>query len=299
MKKILLRLILYGLAAAAAALAVLSFRWYRWNDYSCKIEGEGITVFSDYEKASAADFHRLALTFHRYFDAQILSVPKERMDLKIYLFKDQAAYYNYCRRVRFQKSPFGFYSRRHRLIVINGRMGWMTVFHEMVHYFMHRYGYSLPEPLEEGLAAYFERGMGYVESQGDYLLLFGYLNPVKFLEVQQRAAGSGLTFEDMKSNQYLASTFFVFADRKRAMNNFLEAYLRTQDLNQCCHQAFGMDQAAVERQWTDFIRQTVLGLDYEFWQNISLFFNRGAFEEWLEGYGARWDAEREIYTVNR
>ncbi len=293
------RILLYGLLVAAVIVAIVSFRWYRWQGYTCRLEGDGITVFSDYDSTTASRFHRLCRAFRQHFDRQIWPVPMEEMDLKIYLFKDPTAYDDYCRRVRSAISPFGFYSRRHRLIVVNGRMGWLTVFHEMVHYFAHSRGYRLSEYLEEGLATYFERCLGYVESENDFQLFFGYLNPIRFQEVRDWAYRSCLTFADMRTNQYLAGTFFVFADRRRALDRFLKSYIQTQDLDSACHQAFDAERTEVERQWNDFIKETVLGLDYGFWQDIGIFLSRQGFEEFLEDRGARWDQESEIFTVNR
>ncbi len=201
--------------------------------------------------------------------------------------------------MRAGNSPFGFYFRRHRLIIINGTMGFTTILHEMVHYFLHQGGYRLPEWLEEGLAAYFERGMGYYQSDADFLMLFGYLNPVRFQEVQSLAYEKGLSFEAMASSQQLAGTFFVFADRRKAMKIFLRSYLATQDLEESCRQAFGAGREAIEREWTDFVRTTVLGLDFEFWQKAAFFNSRQGFEEWLDSQGARWDPEKEVYTTNR
>lgn len=295
----MLRIGLYGLLAAAAAATVLSLRWHRWSGYTCRVEGGGITIYSDYDQTTVSKLHGFARAFRRHFDAAVLPLPRDEKGLRIYLFKSQPAYLDYCRRVRAGNMPFGFYSRRHRLIAINGTMGFTTILHEMVHHFMHQAGYRLPEWLEEGLAAYFERGMGYYQSDSDFLLLFGYLNPVRFQEVQALAYERGLDFDDMASSQQLAGTFFVFADRRKAMGRFLQSYSSTQDLEESCLAAFGTGRGQTEKEWTDFVRNTVLGLDFEFWKQAMFFYDRERFEEWLDSQGARWDQVNEVYTTNR
>lgn len=297
--KVLPRVALYGLLAAAAAATLFALRWHRWSGYTCRVGGDGIEIYSDYDRATVTMLHGFARAFRGHFDSSVIPLPPDRKGLRIYLFKSQPAYYDYCRRVRAGGSPFGFYSRRHRLIAINGTMGFATIMHEMVHHFMHQAGVRMPEWLEEGLASYYERGMGYYQSDNDCLMLFGYLNPIRFQEVQSLAYERGLTFKAMASNQQLAGTFFVFADRRKAMGSFLRCYLATGDLEESCRQAFGTGREATEREWTDFVRTTVLGLDFEFWQKAAFFGSRKGFEEWLDSQGARWDPGKEVYMANR
>jgi len=176
--------------------------------------------------------------------------------------------------------------------------GYGTILHEMVHHLIHQGNYRLPLWLEEGLAAYHERGMGYISPSGENLMLFGYLHPVKYQDLQAESFTREMTFADMEQNQHTASTFFVFADRRRAINKFLQAYLDTRNLEAACRQAFGCGADSVQKLWTAWLRSQVLGKDFEFWQRCQFFVSRDDFQNYLDYYGARWDGEYEIYTAN-
>jgi len=298
MKKFVLRFLLYGLLALAAAVAIVSRRWFEWHGYRTKAAQSGITVYSDLDPVSVRGLLGLCQAFREYFNSAVLPVPPGKLD--VYLFKHQKDYYGYCKRVRATtNSPFGFYSRRHRLIVINGEMGTGTVLHELVHHFMHTGQYDLPPWLEEGVASYFERGLGYYEGPAKLRLLFGYLNPVRFQEVQASALANELSFASMMRSQQTASTFFVYADRCRALHAFLEAYLATKDMDKSCRLALGIDAATAERHWVEWVRTQVLGFDFEFWQRTQIYATEAEFDQLLGFYGARWDDSLEIYTANQ
>lgn len=298
-KKIIGRILLYSILALAAGLTVFSFSWYRWQGYKYHFQNRGIEVYSDCDSSTTKTVLDLCVSFREYFHQYILPVRSDLGGLKLYYFNDQRDYYNYCRRVRAVNTPHGFYSRRHRLIVINGPLGgYGTIFHEMVHFLLHRGGYRFPLWLEEGLAAFHERAMGYRTGGHDFLMLFGYLNPVKFKDLQAESYTRQMTFADME-NQHTASTFFVFADRRRVLRKFLEAYLATQDLEASCRQAFGGGTVEVQQQWTDWLRNQFLGLDFEFWMRAQFFDSQESFENFINYYGARWDQDNEVFTTNR
>lgn len=297
MKRVLLRTVLYGSLAVAVAAAFFSFRWYRWQGYRTVQQRQGITIYSDMDTATVGKILGLCCVFREYYRSNILPVPEGNAD--VYLFGRQADYLAYCRRIRAGRdTPSGFYSRRHRLIVMHAQTGIGTLFHELSHCFVHQGGHGLALWLEEGLSAYFEKGMGYYERDDDHRLFYGYLNPVKFQEIQLSARSGQLSFAEFERSQHAAGTFMVYADRRRSLRPFLSAYLRTRDLDASCRQAFGAGSAQVERDWASWAAGYVLGFDHEFWRNANYYTTRQGFEDYLARFRARWDDSLEIYTAN-
>jgi hypothetical protein len=82
--------------------------------------------------------------------------PDEIID--IWLLADDASYTEHARRVfgDAPDTPYGFYSREHRAIVINIATGGGTLVHEIVHPFMEANFPTSPPWLDEGLASLFE-----------------------------------------------------------------------------------------------------------------------------------------------
>jgi len=83
--------------------------------------------------------------------------PDETID--IWLFKTKTSYYKNTRTV-FQEdpiSPFGYYSPKHRALIMNIATGGGTLVHEMVHPFMRTNFPTCPTWFDEGLASLFEQ----------------------------------------------------------------------------------------------------------------------------------------------
>lgn len=83
--------------------------------------------------------------------------PEEILD--IWLFRDQASYEQNCEELFGiqPRTPYGFYSRPHRALVMNIATGGGTLVHEIVHPFMERNFPQCPAWFNEGLASLYEQ----------------------------------------------------------------------------------------------------------------------------------------------
>ena len=83
--------------------------------------------------------------------------PAEILD--IWLFKDGASYEKYARELFGEKpsTPFGYYSARHRALIMNISTGGGTLVHELVHPFMRANFPECPVWFNEGLASLYEQ----------------------------------------------------------------------------------------------------------------------------------------------
>lgn len=88
-----------------------------------------------------------------YFSAD----PKEIVD--IWLFKDDASYRKHARLLfnDTPTTPYGYYSHRHRALIMNISTGTGTLVHEMTHAFMAGNFSGCPAWFNEGLASLYEQ----------------------------------------------------------------------------------------------------------------------------------------------
>lgn len=79
--------------------------------------------------------------------------------LDIWLFKDQESYRRYTRELWGQSpdTPFGYYSSRHRALVMNIATGGGTLIHELVHPFMETNFPDCPDWFNEGMGSLYEQ----------------------------------------------------------------------------------------------------------------------------------------------
>jgi len=83
--------------------------------------------------------------------------PKEILD--IWLFKDAASYERHARLIFNDKptTPYGYYSRSHKALIMNIATGGGTLVHEIVHPFMEANFPACPPWLNEGLGSLYEQ----------------------------------------------------------------------------------------------------------------------------------------------
>lgn len=82
-----------------------------------------------------------------------------RKPLTIYLFRDAASYRAHARKLFGEEpgTPFGYYTARHRALVMNIATGGGTLVHEMVHPMLENDFPGVPSWFNEGLASLFEQ----------------------------------------------------------------------------------------------------------------------------------------------
>jgi len=92
--------------------------------------------------------------------------------LDVWLFKDAASYEKYARSIFNDKppTPYGYYSRAHKALIMNISTGGGTLVHEIVHPFIEANFPDCPSWLNEGLGSLYEQC---VEQDGH---IHGYVN---------------------------------------------------------------------------------------------------------------------------
>jgi len=79
--------------------------------------------------------------------------------LDVWLFKDKTSYYGHCKTLFKEKpgTPFGFYSSKHRALIMNIATGGGTLVHEIVHPFVEANFPAAPPWFNEGLGSLYEQ----------------------------------------------------------------------------------------------------------------------------------------------
>lgn len=101
-----------------------------------------------------------------YFDKELPEV------LEIWLFRNKDSYRKYCKDIFHENpsTPYGFYSHKHRALIMNIATGGGTLVHEIVHPYMFVNFPACPAWFNEGLASLYEQAG---ESKGR---IVGYTN---------------------------------------------------------------------------------------------------------------------------
>ncbi|MGQ9573999.1 MAG: C39 family peptidase [Thermoguttaceae bacterium] len=132
-----------------------------------KIPGPGFTihiqhpfvVIGDDPPERVREYSRRTVKWavDRLKEAYFQKDPLEILD--IWLFRDKESYQKHCRLIfnEAPTTPFGFFSRKHRALVMNIATGGGTLVHEIVHPFLGANFPECPAWLNEGLASLYEQ----------------------------------------------------------------------------------------------------------------------------------------------
>lgn len=94
----------------------------------------------------------------RHLKQSVFTKPPEEI-LTIWLFKDAVSYRKYCKALWGEEpdTPYGYYSRTHKVLVMNIATGGGTLVHEIVHPFVQANFSDCPAWFNEGLGTLYEQ----------------------------------------------------------------------------------------------------------------------------------------------
>jgi hypothetical protein len=123
-------------------------------------------VATDMDKSEAPRFTEYTIAkYAADIQRQLFTATPRTEPVKVLLFKDKLSYETWNKTLYGSKptTPYGYYSRRHKALVMNIATGGGTLLHEMVHAMAEADYGDIPAWLNEGLGSLFEassRGRG-------------------------------------------------------------------------------------------------------------------------------------------
>ena len=163
--------------------------------------------------------------------------PHEIID--IWLFKDAASYRQYTRELFGDEpdTPYGYYSRKHKALIMNIETGGGTLVHEIVHPFIEANFPGAPPWLNEGLGSLFEQC---ADEDGHIRGLTNWRLPGLQRAVQRGALPSFQTLTAMDANEFYRKD----KGTNYAQSRYLLYYLQEKNLLVTFYRQFNAGRAA-------------------------------------------------------
>jgi uncharacterized SAM-binding protein YcdF (DUF218 family) len=198
--------------------------------------------------------------------------PKEILD--IWLFKDEASYKKHARLLFNDNpsTPYGYYSRSHKALIMNIATGGGTLVHEIVHPFVEANFPAAPPWLNEGLGSLYEQcgeEDGHIHGYVNWRLP-GLQKAVKAGEVGSfkdlMAMDANAFYSDSRGVNYAQSRYLLYyLQQKGLLFTFYKQFHARQKTDPTGHQTLKSilgerDMDLFQRKWEKF----VLNLNEEF-----------------------------------
>jgi hypothetical protein len=289
------RVVLILLAVLLAASLYRALNKYGWNRYTSKINSNGITLCSDLPAGQAAMYQASCIIFRAYFNEHVLPVTARR--IKVYLMKDPRDFIQFCRKINYYGSPYGYFSKELNLMVINYSSGAGTLYHEFTHALLSESGIDPPEWLDEGLALLYEKVIGYYENENSSQLTFGYLSPWRFERTKELLSRGLLRLDRLSADQTVGWALALYVHRQGKMKQFLASYGKQRDLNAALREVFGEDADEFEIKWKHWLTELPLDENAYLAKDAYIFGTKTAFEEFLSNHNATWYPQENLYKA--
>ncbi len=220
---------------------------------------EHFRIHTDVDDAQLEYYKNFFEGFFDYVNAEYFEIGQNRR-LKVYLFGSEKSYRPFAQSARSGYTPYGFYMGPWaNIIVVNADSGLGTTTHELVHHFIATsFAADPPKWVDEGIATFFEKFIGYLDEQGKLNISFGYFSNWRFPQTKKRArflSIEGLvTLEE--PDQSAARSLMLFLHRQGLFKKFVHEMSVAADdptgvvtLEKVC----GKDVSQIERDWKEWV----------------------------------------------
>ncbi len=270
-----------------------------------EIDTQHLHIRTDLEPDPARFYANFLERFTLYFKKYYFGFRQEQ-PLTVYLFGTTLRYELYNRKRRGPLTPYGYYcGPKENLAVVNLASGLGTATHELVHHFVAK-GFTreaCPQWVNEGLAMFFEKFIGYFDTQGTLMLSLGYFSDWRFPQTKRLI--KKIKFDDLVSYRYDSPVrdFMLFLHRKGLLNEFINRMIvRRGDPTGALtlQQIYGQDIPTIVAEWKDWVRAQPVDGNVRFVKYAFVKTYRD-WESWRCAHQGKmyWDERLKIYVVGK
>ena len=221
---------------------------------------EHFHIFTNFDSDSIDYYENLFEGFLDYFSTEYFKVNLNRR-LKVYLFRNEKSYKNYVTKSYKTYTSYGFYMGPWaNTIVINAESGLGTAIHELVHHFIAtNFSTHPPAWIDEGIATFFEKFIGYIDSGGNLHISVGYFSNWRFPITKRNLKRLSL-IQLVNSNdpdQCAARSFMLFLHKKGFFKSFIKQIsVQKNDSTglTTLQNIYGQPIDQIENQWKNWIK---------------------------------------------
>ncbi len=266
---------------------------------------EHFHIYSNFDWASLNYYEHFFEGFFEYFNREYFEIGQKR-PLKVYLFKDTDSYEPYARSVGC-RSPYGFYmGPDENIIVVNRYSGLGTVTHELVHHFIATSFAIRPAKwVDEGIATFFEKFVGHLDSEGKLIISVGYFSNWRFPLTKE--AVNRLDLREMitakEPDQCAARSLMLFLHKKGLFKDFvrqISAARDDPDSSATLQKVYGKSIAEIEWEWKNWIKSQPINEDVLL-VTSAFVLSDSQWQAWWQANKDRlyWSKKEQIYRVRK
>lgn len=263
-------------------------------------------ISTDMDQSMAESYILFMEEFRSYFENNYFKI-KSTKRLEVYLFKDEQSYQPYARSVLGDYTPYGFYEgRRVNRIVINNMSGLGTVSHELVHYFIDA-GFETDPPawVDEGIATFFEKFIGYYDERNKLHLTVGYFSNWRFPKTKSSVKTLNLQklLASPSPEQSQLRSFSLFLHKRGVFKECVRQWqkeTRPDGWIKVVETAYGKPIVQIGEEWKEWIESQAIDGDVLL---VPFAFVKGyqQWQEWLEFYKDKvyWSENEGVYRARK
>lgn len=184
----------------------------------------------DYERLDY--FEKFFEGFYEYFDREIMTI-KQPERLEVFLFGNLKYYLPFAERIGGPRiTSYGFYLPGRNIIVVNANTGLGTTGHELAHHFIYCGFDRIPADwVNEGIASFFEKFIGYIDESGDMKITLGYFSNVRLPYTLENLKDFSLPalIARRRPPQAPVRSFIMFLHKKGIFKEFIRLAANSKD----------------------------------------------------------------------
>jgi hypothetical protein len=266
------------------------------------IASQYLQIHTDLTNQQAHFYSNFFYEFYRYFEREYFPVHQEQR-LKVFLFGSPATYRDYVRNQFKNYTPYGSYlGLKKNTIVVNLASGIGTATHELVHHFMaigkiNHY----PDWVSEGFPAFFEKFIGYIDSNGKLHISLGYFSNWRFPLTKNVINKYTLEALFKTRDQSVARSFNLFLHRQGCLAEYIKTLYTGEgraDPVKTLEVIYGADLVTIEREWIGWVKSQPIDANVKLVEKSFIL----PHTEWVRWWNLNqnylhWDEEKRLYVV--
>jgi hypothetical protein len=284
------------------------FFWYKAHPLSVPASlGNSITsqyfqIHTDLADEQSDFYATFFNEFYRYFEREYFPI-HQKQRLRVFLFGSPAAYRDYVEKKFKNYTPYGSYlGRKKNTIVVNLNSGLGTATHELVHHFMAAGNIDhYPDWISEGFPAFFEKFIGYLDTEGKLHISLGYFSNWRFPLIKNVIDKYTLEALFKTTDQSVARSFNLFLHRQACLTEFIKA-LHTGEGRaapvKTLEVIYGAELDTIESEWIGWVKSQPIDANVKLVERSFILSNPQWIRWWkLNQEYLHWDEEKRLYVV--